>query len=227
MNGGKMPTLAELAPAERARLLGKPEGELGIAIAGVMNETNARIIDTVYHRLGLNASYRVLELGFGNGRTVPLLMQLADGITYAGIEISETMVAEASAYNRGLVAAGRASFHLASAEAVPYPERSFDRALAVNVVYFWPDPVRALAEIRRVLKPDGFSVIAGIDSTTAAALPFYRAEYGFRVHDAEALIAFHQEAGFKGVTVEPFDEVTKLRDGTLMPRHYHLVVSRP
>jgi hypothetical protein len=36
-----MPSLAELTPRERARLLGKPEGELGIAIAKNMNQTNA------------------------------------------------------------------------------------------------------------------------------------------------------------------------------------------
>jgi hypothetical protein len=42
-----MASLANLKPAERARLLGKPEGELGIAIGKVMNQTNAKIISTV------------------------------------------------------------------------------------------------------------------------------------------------------------------------------------
>jgi hypothetical protein len=80
-----MASLANLKPAERARLLGKPEGELGIAIGKVMNQTNAKIISTVYHRLGLKVGHRVLEIGFGNGQTVPLLMQLADELNYVGI----------------------------------------------------------------------------------------------------------------------------------------------
>ena len=98
--------------------------------------------------------------------------------------------------------------------------------VALNVVYFWPNPVQVLAEVRRVLRSGGFSIIAGIDSTTAAAVPFYRAEYGFRVHDADALIAFHREAGFTSVEVEPFDEITKLGDGTPLARHYHIAIAR-
>jgi ubiquinone/menaquinone biosynthesis C-methylase UbiE len=113
------------------------------------------------------------------------------------------MVAEASAFNQDLVQTGRATFDLASAEAIPCNDASFNRALAVNVVYFWPDPVQVLAEIRRVLRPGGFSIVAGIDRATAASVPLYCAEYGFRVHDADALIAFHQEAGFTDVVVEP------------------------
>jgi hypothetical protein len=39
-----MANLAELAPAERACLLRKPEGELGIAIGKNMNQTNANTL---------------------------------------------------------------------------------------------------------------------------------------------------------------------------------------
>ena len=73
-----MPSLADLTPAERARLLGKPEGELGIALGEVMNSTNGSLIAVVYRRLGLEAGQSVLEIGFGNGHTVPLLMQQAE-----------------------------------------------------------------------------------------------------------------------------------------------------
>jgi ubiquinone/menaquinone biosynthesis C-methylase UbiE len=221
-----MASLAELTPAERAHLLSKPEGELGIAIGKVMNETNAKVIETVYRRLGLENGQSVLEIGFGNGHTVPLLMGQADALTYVGIDIAETMLSEAVSFNRMLVEAGQATFHLASAEAIPCSDASFNRVVALNVVYFWPDAVRVLAEVRRVLRSDGFSIIAGIDSATAAAVPFYRAEYGFRVHDADALIAFHREAGLTDVEVEPFDEITKLGDGTPLARHYHIAIAR-
>jgi SAM-dependent methyltransferase len=222
-----MASLSDLTPAERAHLLSKPEGELGIAIGKNMNETNAKIIEAVYRRLGLQSGHSVLEIGFGNGRTLPLLMRQADAVTYVGIDIAETMVEEARSFNLPLVEAGRATFHPASADSIPCSDASFDRVLAVNVVYFWPDPVRVLAEIRRVLRPDGFSVIAGMDSATAAARPFYRAEYGFRIHDVDALIALHREAGFTNVEVEPYDEITKTSDGTPFARHYHMAVARP
>jgi ubiquinone/menaquinone biosynthesis C-methylase UbiE len=220
-----MPSLAELTPEERARLLGKPEGELGIAISGVMNQTNATIIETVYRRLGLQHGQNVLEIGFGNGHTVPLLMQQADSLSYTGIDISETMLGEASRFNRALIDVGRAQFQLASAEAIPCPDGTFDRACAVNVVYFWADPVRALTEIRRVLRPGGVSIIAGTDGATAARYPFYRPEFGFHIREADELIALHRTAGFVSVEIEPFDEVTKGADGSPFPRHYHLAIA--
>jgi ubiquinone/menaquinone biosynthesis C-methylase UbiE len=148
-------SLAELTPAERARLLSKPEGELGVALGESMNNTNAKVTEAVYRRLRCQSGDRVLEIGFGNGRLLPLLIQQADALSYAGIDISETMVAEAARFNRALVDAGRARFRLASAEAIPYPDASFDRAVAVNVVYFWADPVRVLSEMRRVLRQSG------------------------------------------------------------------------
>ncbi len=43
----------------------------------------------------------------------------------------------------------------ASAEAIPFPDESFDAAVAAFVLCTIPDPVRALAEIRRVLRPNG------------------------------------------------------------------------
>jgi SAM-dependent methyltransferase len=218
-------SLSELTPADRARLLGKPEGELGIAIGGVMNQTNARIIETVYRRLGLQIGQSVLEIGFGNGHTVPLLMQQADALSYVGIDIAETMIAEASSFNRALIDAGRAAFHLASAEAIPCSDGTFDRACAINVVYFWTDPVRALTEIHRVLRPDGFSIIAGMDTATAAAAPFYRAQFGLHVREADELVDLHRLAGFSAIEVEPFDEMTKLGDGTPFARHYHLMIA--
>jgi SAM-dependent methyltransferase len=220
-----MPGLADLTPAERARLLGKPEGELGLAIGEVMNGTNGNLIAAVYRRLGLQAGQSVLEIGFGNGHTVPLLLLQADGLSYVGIDIAETMVAEAAAFNRALVDAGRAKFHLASAEAIPCPDASVDRVCAINVIYFWSDPVPALAEIRRVLRPGGFSIVAGFDGATAARAPFYRAEFGFRVREADELIELHRSAGFSTVEVEAFNELSKTGDGTPIQRHYHLAVA--
>ena len=221
-----MPTLVELTPAERARLLGKPEGELGVVLGKVMNENNAQVIEAAYRRLGLQTGHSVLEIGFGNGHTVPLLMNQAEALNYVGIDISETMVAEATSFNQPLIDAGRAAFHFAAAGSLPCADASVDRAVAVNVIYFWPDPVHELSEIRRVLRPDGMSVIAATDAVSAAAYPFARAEFGFHARDADALIALHRQAGFSAVTVEPFDDMGRRPDGTTFARHYHFVVAR-
>src|SRR5215472_16352711 len=134
--GGKILILPTLPPPDRPPLLGKPEAKLGIAPAQVMNQTNAKLIETVYRRLRIQPGQSVLEIGFGNGHTAPLLIQQADSLTYTGIDISQTMVAEATAFNHALIDTGRVTFHLAPAEAMPFADATFDAALAINVIYF-------------------------------------------------------------------------------------------
>ena len=64
-----------------------------------------------------------------------------------------------------------------------------------------------------------------MDSATAAAAPVYRAEFGFHIREADDLTTIHRAAGFTAVDIEPFDEMTKLGDGTPFARHYHLVIA--
>jgi ubiquinone/menaquinone biosynthesis C-methylase UbiE len=212
-----------------ARLLGKPEGETGRAVGEMLNRVNAGVTTAVYQSLGLQARDRVLEIGFGNGKLLPALLSCADGLSYAGVDVAETMVSEANAFNAELVAAGRASFRLASAEALPFADASFDKIFAVNVVYFWPQPIRALAEIRRVLRPGGLSSIASaVSGPGEPPPPFAREEYGFHRRDPQTLVALHREAGFGSVTVDAsYQETIKLLDGVEWKRSYVIVLARP
>ena len=223
-----MVDLNALPPSEMARLLGKPEGEAGRAVSERLNRVNADITAAVYQRLQLRPSDHVLEIGFGNGRLLPALLAYAHDLTYAGIDIAETMVTEAIAFNAELVAAGRASFRLASAEAIPCPDQSFDRVFAVNVIYFWPDPVRALSEMRRVLRPGGISVIAALKpDPDQPSPPFAREEYGFRVRDAATIATLHRDAGFGYIELGDYEEIVTRPDGTPWKRGYSIVIARP
>jgi len=180
-----MVDLSELDPATMARHLGNPEGEIGCVLADTMAERNWPVYEAGFQRLAVQPGDSLFEVGFGNGKLVPRLLALAPGLTYAGIDFSETMVSEAEAFNQELIRAGRATFRLASVEAIPFAADAFDRALAVNTIYFWPDPVHALAEIRRVLRPDCvLFVLAGTPEEMAKA-PF--TPYGFRVYDEAQL----------------------------------------
>ena len=159
-----MSSTQNLTPAERARQLGNPEGDVGIAIGERISRINAQVNDAVFRMLAVEEGMSLLEIGFGNGKLLATLMQHAEGLTYTGIDISATMLAEAVRNNPRFVAAGRATFHIANAEAIPFPDASFDRVFAVNVIYFWPDPEVALREVRRVLRPNGTAIVAAVES---------------------------------------------------------------
>jgi ubiquinone/menaquinone biosynthesis C-methylase UbiE len=219
--------LNSLPPSEMARLLGKPEGEAGIAISKRLNQINAGITSAVYQSLQLRRGERILEIGFANGKLLPELLSCADDLSYAGIDIASTMVDAAKDSNADLVASGRATFELASADEIPHPDASFDRVFAVNVIYFWPDPVRALAEMRRVLRPDGLSIVAAVNpDPQEPPPPFVREEFGFRARDAEAVVALHREAGFGQVGIEDYEEIVPRPDGTPWKRRYAIVSAR-
>jgi ubiquinone/menaquinone biosynthesis C-methylase UbiE len=189
-----------LTSAERARQLAKPEGEAGIAVADWLNENNRQINTKVVEALAIAAGHHVLEIGFGNGRGVPIVMVQAPDVRYVGIDISPTMVAEASRFNADLAAAGKASFHLTSADALPFGNASFDRVFSIGVVHFWTEPLESLSEVRRVLRPEGV-MFMGCQAPKDAP-DFAQKEFGFHLRDASEWDALCHKAGFAEVDVQ-------------------------
>jgi SAM-dependent methyltransferase len=220
-----MVDLTQLPAAEMAAQLARPTGEIGVAVGDYMNRINARLTAAAYQLLRPPPAGRVLEIGFGNGKLIGDLVGTAPGLTYAGVDVSDTMVAEACENNGALIDEGRVKLRMATVDRLPFPTESFDRALAVNTIYFWPDQLTGLTEIRRVLRDDGFLVLASMTPETSAKSPTARPEHGFRVPDREALELLHLQAGFKRVTCDVYEEEAKRLDGTIFRRAYHMVVA--
>lgn len=221
-----MADLDKLTPAKRASQLGKPEGDVGIAIGEVMNRTNSQVIAAAYGFLELSDGMNVLEVGFGNGHTVPGLLAHANRLQYTGIDVSETMVHEAVRFNKSLVDTGQAIFRLASAAAIPCPDASFDRVISINAIYFLADPGPALTEMRRVLRPSGVSLVASVDPASVESVPWMKPEFGVHVRDRSALAALHRAAGFSEVELRLHEEITTRTDGIPSARRYNLIVAK-
>lgn len=97
-----------------------------------------------------NTSY-VLDVGCGAGVTVLALAER--GYHAGGIDIVPKMIERANteAQARGI----SADFRVALAEALPYPDASFDVLIALGLLGNIVDDRPALREMRRVLKPRG------------------------------------------------------------------------
>ena len=222
---GDMVDLAQLPAAEMASHLARPTGEIGIAVGDYMNRINSRMIAAAYQLLTPPPNARVLEIGFGNGKLISDMIAMAPGLTYAGVDVSDTMVSEASESNRALIDEGRVKLRMATVESLPFPSATFDSALAVNTIYFWPDQLAGLVEIRRVLRDDGFLVLASMTPETSAQSPTARPEHGFRIPDRNLLELLHLQAGFKRVTCDIYQEDAKRLDGTIFHRAYHMILA--
>src|SRR4029077_10807631 len=59
------------------------------------------------------------------------------------------------AFARTRAAAKLAEFRLGDAQALPFPDKSFDAAAMALVISFIPDPAKAVAEMARVVRPGG------------------------------------------------------------------------
>jgi len=94
---------------------------------------------------------RVLEIGAGTGLN----------LQHYGAGVAEIALVEPDALlhrqlRRRLEASGlRGSVEASGAEALPFPEASFDVVVSTLVLCTVPDPAAAVAEIVRVLRPGG------------------------------------------------------------------------
>ena len=151
--------LAKLDPATLAKHLANPEGAVGIAVTAGLNRTNASLYTAVLSKLAVQPGERILEIGFGNGHEINRVLSCASSLVYTGVDVSDTMVAEAASRNAVPIEKGQMTLHRASSAALPFAPRSFDKALALNTIYFWDDPVVDLTEVRRVLRDKGRLVL--------------------------------------------------------------------
>lgn len=145
--------------ALRMRAFGRPAGLLGRLGGLIMARGNRGIARRAIGLLDVQPGHAVLEVGFGPGVGVELLLEAAAKGRVAGVDPSNEMLEQARARNAKAVAAGRADLRLGVAEALPFGDADFDRAMAINSMQIWSDRAAGLRELRRVLKPGGRIVL--------------------------------------------------------------------
>lgn len=94
---------------------------------------------------------RVLDVGCGSGFFTILLAEA--GYEVVGVDLSPAMVEKAALLAKECGA--KADFAVMDAEALDFPEESFDVVIARNVTWNLPHPAKAYEEWLRVLKKGG------------------------------------------------------------------------
>lgn len=107
----------------------------------------------------LRTGCNVLEVAPGPGFFAIELAKLGD-FRITGLDISQTLVeiAKENARNEGV----NIDFFLGNAAAMPFADKSFDIAYCSAAFKNFSEPVKALDEMHRVLRPGGTAIVADL-----------------------------------------------------------------
>jgi demethylmenaquinone methyltransferase/2-methoxy-6-polyprenyl-1,4-benzoquinol methylase len=170
---------------------------------------------------------RALDVGTGTGDfALALLARSPRSATVTGVDISHGMLAIAERRASGSGIAARYERLIASVEDLPFPDASFDVAIAGFVIRNVGDIPKGLREMRRVLRPNGRAVILDLHTPRnpvvrrlyrsysflsprlAAAVGSDESAYRYlprsieAFYDPEMLAALLRDAGFRRVRFE-------------------------
>ena len=173
--------------------------------------------------LGLPPGKRWLDLGCGTGALSRAIIALASPEAVHGIDPSPSHIA----FARKAVPDTRAAFSTGTAESTRCPAGSFDCVVSGLVLNFVPDPVSAVAEMKRVARSDG--IVAAYVWDYAGTMEFMRYFWDaaaalddaalaldegkrFPLCRPDRLKALFSTAGVRGVEVRSIDVPTRFEN---------------
>ena len=195
------------APLTRGVVLRKAAAVYDLLSPATMLWREGRINRRAVELLQLRPGDRVLDVGCATGRVtleVARHLDAACGGLAVGLDASPEMIRTA----RRKAPSGSCRFDLGVAEAVPYEDRSFDKAVSTFFFHHLngQDKLACLREVRRVLTEDGLFVLADVDVPTnwlgrlcAACGQWLLKQPELDENIAGLLPSLFTEAGFTGV----------------------------
>lgn len=122
----------------------------------------------------------VLELATGTGAVAQNTANFAR--SYVATDMSEEMIEQAKKHFSGK----NVTFSVCDMFSMPYADGTFDAVIVSNALHIVPSPEKALAEIGRVLKPDGVLIAPTFthaeNSVKGKIKAFFMKAVGFPLH---------------------------------------------
>ena len=137
---------------------GCPAGDAGRDMILRMNREHGPLRAWGFAHIPVGRS--VLDVGCGAGAALRELAERYPEAVLTGCDISPLAIETATALNEALVKSGRMRFLLCGVPDLPFDDGAFDTVFSVESLYFWPDQIAGLREIRRVLAPGGWFMTA-------------------------------------------------------------------
>ena len=149
--------------------------------------------------LDIDEDDRVLDVGCGTGFGTEGLLEQTENVHGLDQSVHQLEKAWAKLGKHDPV-----SFYRGDAERLPFRDDSFDVVWSSGSIEYWPDPVAALRDVRRVVKPGGQVLVVGpnypkstvMQKVADAIMLFYDHEEADRMfHEAGYVGVEHREMG--------------------------------
>ena len=125
-------------------------------------EAIAELYDHIARELPVSGHARVLDAGAGQGYISLLLAEKNPLATITGIDYSPMQVRAAKKHRRKRNITN-CSFSRGNVMNLRFNEAHFNAAVSIGSIKHWPDGLRGMREINRILKPGSGLIIAEID----------------------------------------------------------------
>jgi ubiquinone/menaquinone biosynthesis C-methylase UbiE len=123
----------------------------GEAYQQMMGQWSRGAGDVFLDWLALPGGLRWLDVGCGTGAFTQLLLDKCEPRQVRALDPSADQIA----YARTTPAAKAVNFQVGDAQSLPFADGEFDAASMALVITFIPEPAKAMAELKRVVKPGG------------------------------------------------------------------------
>ncbi len=189
--GAELPAMPVLQNKSRARLFYKYLSKVYDRINPFIWNEGMR--SEAIGMLDIDADDRVLDVGCGTGFATEGLLEEVD--TVHGLDQSRHQMEKAFAkFGKH----DRVRFYRGDAERLPFKTDSFDVVWSSGSIEYWPNPVTALREFRRVLVPGGQVLVVGPNYPSRTAVQRL-ADAIMLFYDADEADRMFDTAGFEDV----------------------------
>ena len=163
---------------------------------------------TIAENLYVGPGKTIIDLGCGRGGP-GLWIARETGANYVGIDLSENAINQATHRSLDFKFEGTSKFQVGNMCSLNFPENSFDGALSIDAVSFVPDPLAAIKEVARVLRPKAFFAFTSWENNKSRRFKEYRShlrDAGFEIK------TYHETPNWKQRQREVYQKTLDLKN---------------